>query len=75
MRDLLDLFLLAFSSSFLQYIRIARYGGTSKGEPCFTDNTPGDGDGCNGGPASIQVCGLCGILSDSSYPTGGHLVQ
>lgn len=56
------------------YIRIARYGSTSKGEPCGTDNTPGDGDGCNGGPASIQVCGLCGILSDSSYPEGGHLV-
>lgn len=39
------------------YIRLARYGSTAKGEPCGTDNTPGDGDGCKGGPASIQVCG------------------
>jgi hypothetical protein len=22
----------------------------------------------------IQVCGLCGILSDSSYVIGGHLI-
>lgn len=56
------------------YIRIARYGNTSKGEPCMTDNTPGDGTACKGGPTSIQVCGLCGIMSDSSYPTGGALV-
>jgi cathepsin L len=55
------------------YIRIARYGSTSKGEPCLEDKTPGDGDGCKGGPAKIQVCGLCGILSDSSYPIGGAL--
>lgn len=56
------------------YIRVARYGETPAGEPCGIDNTPGDGDGCKGGPASIKVCGLCGILSDSSYAEGGHLV-
>jgi len=55
------------------YIRVARYGSTPKGEQCLTDNTPGDGDGCANGPPSIQVCGLCGILSDSSYPTGAGL--
>jgi cathepsin L len=55
------------------YIRIVRFGGTSKGEPCGTDKTPGDGDGCKGGPSSIKVCGTCGILSDSSVPQGGHL--
>lgn len=54
------------------YIRIKRYGEGK--EPCQNDSTPGDGDGCSGGPSSISVCGLCGILSDSSYPTGGHLV-
>ena len=37
-------------------------------------STPGDGDGCSGGPSSIQVCGLCGILSDSSYPVGAQLL-
>lgn len=53
------------------YIRIARFGGTPAGETCLTDKTPGDGDGCKGGPKTIEVCGLCGIMSDSSYPTGG----
>jgi len=55
------------------YIRIERFGAT-KAEPCVTDNQPGDGTGCKGGPSSIQVCGLCGIMSDSSYPVGGHLL-
>jgi cathepsin L len=54
------------------YIRIQRFGDGK--EPCNTDNTPGDGDGCKGGPSSIKVCGECGILSDSSYPTGAYLL-
>lgn len=56
------------------YIRLQRYGATPAGEPCTTDNTPGDGDGCKGGPSSIKVCGECGIMSDSSYPVGGYLL-
>ncbi len=54
------------------YIRLQRYGDGK--EPCTTDKTPGDGDGCAGGPASIKVCGECGIMSDSSYPTGAYLL-
>ena len=42
-------------------------------EPCKTDHNPASGTGCKGGPSEIQVCGLCGILSDSSYPTGTSL--
>jgi len=53
------------------YIRIKRFGEGS--EPCGEDKRPADGTGCAGGPKEIQVCGLCGILSDSSYPTGGFL--
>jgi cathepsin L len=53
------------------YIRIKR---TGLKQPCKTDNTPGDGTGCAGGPKSVTVCGECGMLSDSSYPTGGHLM-
>jgi cathepsin L len=49
------------------YIRIQRFGDGK--EPCGTDKNPLDGNGCKGGPATIQVCGLCGILSDSSYVT------
>ena len=60
---------------FCSYIRIARYGQTTAGEPCGTDDKPGDGTGCKGGPSSFSVCGVCGILSDSSYPTGGALVN
>jgi cathepsin L len=48
------------------YIRIERFGGGS--EPCAEDTTPGDGFGCKNGPAKIQVCGLCGLMSGSSYP-------
>eukprot|EP00656_Telonema_subtile_P018810 TRINITY_DN2020_c0_g1_i1.p1 TRINITY_DN2020_c0_g1~~TRINITY_DN2020_c0_g1_i1.p1 ORF type:complete len:375 (-),score=96.95 TRINITY_DN2020_c0_g1_i1:290-1414(-) len=54
------------------YIRIQRYGEGK--EPCLTDKKPGDGYGCTGGPASVQVCGICGLMSESSYPTGGSLV-
>jgi len=48
------------------YIRIERFG--EGNEPCTEDTTPGDGFGCKNGPAKIQVCGLCGIMSGSSYP-------
>jgi len=33
-----------------------------------TDFVPGVG--CQGGPATLPVCGMCGILSDSVYPEG-----
>ena len=53
------------------YIRIERYG--EGAEPCETDTTPQDGTACKGGPSEITVCGLCGVLSDSSYPVGGAI--
>ena len=53
------------------YIRILR-GDASK-KDCGTDSSPSAGDGCAGGPDSITVCGECGILSDTSYPTGAKL--
>jgi len=45
------------------YIRVKRYATP----PCGVDTTPGDGDGCNGGPANVTVCGNCGILYDNAY--------
>lgn len=42
--------------------------------PCEMDKTPGDGTACKNSPKEIKVCGICGILSDSSYPIGGKLV-
>mmetsp|Transcript_10890 Transcript_10890/g.39995 ORF Transcript_10890/g.39995 Transcript_10890/m.39995 type:complete len:383 (+) Transcript_10890:82-1230(+) len=53
------------------YIKIIREG--PDGE-CGTDTNPSAGDGCDGGPSSIEVCGKCGMLSDSSYPTGAYLM-
>merc|ERR1712228_717527 len=50
------------------YIRIQRYGEGK--EPCGMDTTPGDGSACAGDTKAVRLCGLCGILSDSSYPTG-----
>jgi len=32
---------------------------------CGTDNQPKVGTGCDGGPSSVHVCGMCGILYDS----------
>jgi len=45
------------------YIRLKRYSTP----PCGIDTTPGDGDGCNGGPSQVTVCGNCGILYDTTY--------
>ena len=53
------------------YIRIRRFGDGK--EPCGTDRRPQDGTGCSGGPKTVEVCGSCGILSDSAYPTGAFL--
>jgi hypothetical protein len=53
------------------YIRIGR---TNSSTPkCDTDTTPADGTGCAGGPKTMKVCGLCGMLSDSSYVIGGFI--
>jgi len=46
------------------YIRLRR---TSQLR-CGTDTSPQDGDGCNGGPSQVTVCGTCGILYDGVYP-------
>ncbi len=50
------------------YIRLLRNSEDSK--QCGTDSTPLDGVGCEGGSAKDTVCGQCGVLFDTSYPTG-----
>jgi cathepsin L len=51
------------------YIRLLRHSdGTTSS--CKQDITPADGSGCDGGPATVTVCGECGIWYDNSYPTG-----
>jgi len=46
------------------YIRLRR----TSTPRCGIDTSPGDGDGCNGGPSTVKVCGTCGILYDTLYP-------
>jgi len=48
------------------YIRLSRAADSKT----FTDTKPGDGVACQPLPATQTVGGECGILSDSSYPTG-----
>eukprot|EP00462_Mataza_sp_D1_P003995 CAMPEP_0175097548 /NCGR_PEP_ID=MMETSP0086_2-20121207/5348_1 /TAXON_ID=136419 /ORGANISM="Unknown Unknown, Strain D1" /LENGTH=371 /DNA_ID=CAMNT_0016371071 /DNA_START=39 /DNA_END=1154 /DNA_ORIENTATION=- len=55
------------------YIRLKRFD--SSDAYCGTDRNPADGSGCSGGPSSVPVCGMCGILYDTSYPTGAKLVN
>jgi len=48
------------------YIRLLRHG---DGEQyCGTDDNPSEGTGCKGGPPSVPVCGMCGVLFDSVVP-------
>lgn len=49
------------------YIKLFR--ADNEGDRCGTDITPEDGSGCAGGPSQVQVCGSCGILFDTVYPT------
>ena len=50
------------------YMRLKRFGEGK--EPCGMDKKPQDGGACAGDTKPIQLCGACGILSDTSYPTG-----
>jgi cathepsin L len=55
------------------YIRIQRFGEGQ--EPCGMDTRPQDGMACEGDTKPVKYCGLCGILSSSSYPTGMQPVE
>jgi len=46
------------------YIRLKK----SSTIQCGVDLHPDDGSGCKGGPATVKVCGTCGILYDTCYP-------
>lgn len=54
------------------HIRLLRHSDSDS--YCGTDHNPLDGVGCKGGPAEMPVCGMCGVLSDSAYPTGTQVV-
>lgn len=50
------------------FMRIKRYGEGK--EPCGVDKHPQDGVACKGDDTPKTYCGVCGLLSSSSYPTG-----
>jgi len=54
------------------YVRLLR--DDEEGARCGTDKRPQDGVACKGGPETMRVCGMCGILADSVYPTGVKVV-
>jgi len=55
------------------YIKLARHSDDS--QECGIDKNPASGTECKPYPKKQKVCGACGILSDSSYPTGGFVVK
>jgi len=48
------------------YIRLLRRD--SENEFCGIDHQPEVGTACEGGPKEVRVCGMCGILYDSTVP-------
>jgi len=52
----------------LGYIRLRRRTVPT----CGIDLTPRDGDLCDDGPETIQVCGTCGVIYDATYPVVSH---
>jgi len=54
------------------YIKIKRFD--SEKEHCGLDKKPADGTGCLNGPATVPVCGMCGVLYDAAYPMNPEFV-
>lgn len=56
------------------FIRLQRHDSDSgSAGHCGIDRDPQQGVGCRGGPKEIPVCGMCGVLSDSSFPKDVHI--
>jgi len=55
------------------YIRLKRFDDDAA--HCGIDNKPEDGTGCAGGPPQVKVCGMCGVLYDSTYPRGAKFIS
>jgi len=52
-------------------IRLLRH--ENDDEWCGIDSDPQEGLGCDGGPPTIRVCGMCGVLYDSLVPQGARI--
>lgn len=56
----------------LGYIKVLRT--ESEETRCGIDTHPQDGTACAGEDDPVKVCGTCGMLYDSAYPTGAAAV-
>jgi len=54
-------------------IRLLRH--ESDDDFCGTDSKPQDGVGCDGGPPTQHVCGMCGLLFDPVVPKDVRIVN
>merc|ERR1719440_1596514 len=54
-------------------IRLKRQESAEEEKYCGVDTKPQDGVGCDGGPAKVTTCGMCGILYDAIYPEGVNI--
>jgi cathepsin L len=53
------------------YIKLLRQDNQEQADAtCGTDITPSNGIACEGDLSPQHVCGTCGVLFDSAYPTG-----
>lgn len=50
------------------FIRMQRHNDKEEGQYCGWDSNPKEGNGCDGGPSKVYVCGTCGILSENVLP-------
>lgn len=50
------------------FIRMQRHDDDEESQYCGWDSNPKEGNGCDGGPSKVYVCGTCGILSENVLP-------
>merc|ERR1719326_740375 len=55
------------------YIKLQRFDDDAA--HCGIDKKPEEGTACEGGPSQVTVCGMCGVLYDSTYPRGSSFVS
>ncbi|CAJ1414286.1 unnamed protein product, partial [Effrenium voratum] len=62
----------SWGSSFGEEGKIRLHRQDDEDQYCGVDRQPQLGTACEGGPAEVRVCGMCGILYDSVVPIFGH---
>jgi cathepsin L len=55
-------------NGFIRMLRVEDNADGSKRADCGTDHNPQEGITCKGGPKTVEVCGMCGMLYDSTLP-------